>query len=585
MKKDTLKEISNETYYVEKNCTYKKGIGKICDFHITKLTVYEKFDKPISFEITLKSKEETLTKNFLISYLHDPINWFYDGFFDKGFRVTTTKKNFEESMVEIINLILDNDEHDTEDEYIGWKTENLSGINFQNSEYYFGRFEDPGESILPEDFKNKPQNYLYEYIDLAPTTITAPLFSYMLLSLLTSLKIFGTDTRANFHVTITGGSEDLRKKFALFCTNVYKRDPSFTSSEYKSFHINPRDTTTDIRSKAKYAKDCVLIALEPDKRHLKTLLQEIYQSNVIDEKQPIENLLLVTREHVEKTSTHNTLIIQLNNEHNTKKIEDYFKINEPIPLEDHLMSCVYYFLTKLRNKVHENKNYVRNKFINHRDMFLEYMVTSDLSETAREVAQPLIFAFQLYCKLFKFRPTSTDEDFKYEQMIMNATNAIISAAKNSFPVKGYVTDSDFEKAKSVCKQLDSFFTSTDKGTPKNKDLVGKIGCEEGVTEKRVWFDDEYIFIAQKRANELLKLTDGNKNFNTQVKYALAKHDIIKKYIKADGKPEYTVHLQKPLYDNKKSKLRYLAFNREICKKYDLFPNIEKIMEHIKIDVK
>ncbi len=162
-------------------------------------------------------------------------------------------------------------------------------------------------------------------------------------------------------------------------------------------------------------------------------------------------------------------------------------------------------------------------------------------------------------------------------------------APGSFPVKGYVTDSDFEKAKSVCKQLDSFFISTEKGTPKNKDIVGKLGCDEGVTEKRVWFDDEYIFMIQKRANELLKLTGGNKSFNTQVKCALAEHDIIKKYIKSDGKPEYTVHLQKPLYGNKKSRLRYLSFNRKICKQYDLFTNIEKIIENIEdrcqIDVK
>ena len=63
------------------------------------------------------------------------------------------------------------------------------------------------------------------------------------------------------------------------------------------------------------------------------------------------------------------------------------------------------------------------------------------------------------------------------------------------------------------------------------------------------------------------------------------------------KPEYSVHIQKRLYydpkdktpKNAKSKLRYIAFSREICCQYDLLKNIEKICKtkdsRCQIDVK
>ena len=70
MKKKTLEKISNGKYFVDKNCTYKKGVGKICNFHISDLTIYERAGEKISFEITLKnSKKPEKTKCFLISYL------------------------------------------------------------------------------------------------------------------------------------------------------------------------------------------------------------------------------------------------------------------------------------------------------------------------------------------------------------------------------------------------------------------------------------------------------------------------------------------------------------------------------------
>ncbi len=581
-----MEKISSGAYYVENNCTYKKGNIKICDFHIADLTVYERCNKPISFELTLESEEEEKTVLFPIFYLYDPIGWFYDGFFEDGFHINTTRKNFEESMVKIVTLILDNNKYDTLDDCMGWKLENLTGRELYTSTFHsFGKFENPGSSISQEEYQAKPQNYLFEYLNLTDIAVSAPLLSYMLLSLLTSLEIFGTNTRTNFQVAITGGSVELRRKFALFFANVYKRDSTFTSTEYKFFHVNPKDTTTDIRLKAKVTRDCVLIAFEPDKRHLRTLLQEIYQTNVIDEDHPIENLLLITGEKVETTATHNTLVIELNNNHTTKEIEHYFKVNEPIPLEDNLIECIYYFLKQLTTKLLNNRHYVRDKFIKHKNKFLKHMVTPDFSEVAQEVAQPLLFALELYTKHFETENAEQPDKIKHLLAVNKAKEAIIATVKNSFPAKGYATDKDFEIAKTTCIQIDSYFT-LQKKTHKNAKLIGEIGCEECVTEKRIWYDNENFYITLKHINEFLKLTGWKMVFNLKVKGALAEKEIIKIYTKKDGKPEYSTHLQKPLYGKTKTQDRFITFNRKRCKEYQIFQNIEAIMiNRCQIDVK
>ena len=100
----------------------------------------------------------------------------------------------------------------------------------------------------------------------------------------------------------------------------------------------------------------------------------------------------------------------------------------------------------------------------------------------------------------------------------------------------------------------------------------------------------------------MKLTNSNLKYNINVKKLLAGKEVIKTYIKNDGKPEYSVHLQKILSSEKKSDdnakekgtskrkkqshSRYIAFDREKCREYNLFPNIEKtIAGRCQIDVK
>ena len=98
---------------------------------------------------------------------------------------------------------------------------------------------------------------------------------------------------------------------------------------------------------------------------------------------------------------------------------------------------------------------------------------------------------------------------------------------------------------------------------------------KNITDIKLWYDDKTFYITQKNISDLL-LIDKNKNkFSLTVNRALAKKNIIETYIKSDGKPEYSVHIQKPLFDNKKAKNRFIAFNRAECKKNNIFKTIEE----------
>ena len=109
---------------------------------------------------------------------------------------------------------------------------------------------------------------------------------------------------------------------------------------------------------------------------------------------------------------------------------------------------------------------------------------------------------------------------------------------------------------------------------KNKNFVAKANEESrNVTNIRIWYDDEYIFMTAQIIKEILKLMDADILFNKALKERLAEKDIIKVY-KENSRIEYSTHYQKPLYDNKRIKDRFIMFNREKCKEYNLFPYIE-----------
>ena len=373
---------------------------------------------------------------------------------------------------------------------------------------------------------------------LSDISVTAPLMSYMLLSLLTGLEFFCTNARPDFNVALVGGNEVLRRKFALFFTNLYKRDPLFFKNKYKFFHINEKNVAADMRFKAAAANNCVLIAFEPDKRHLNILLKEIYKTNVIDEDKPVKNLLLFTCDDYEATNE-NTLVIKLDKSHNTEAIEkhfgyiyDEFEVPTIAIRDDLLMQSVYHYIRRILRKLLKNKNYVRNKFIKHNEFFRQSIADMPASEKAIEVAQNLSFAFWLYVKAF----SEQNEDF-----CRKVYDSILKAAVNSFPIKGQTTDDEFEKTISVCRQADTYFK-----TKSNRKLIGKIGYENNPNEKRIWWDDETIYIKQKNLNEFSAITKSDLRYNNKSGKALASRNLIKTYVISEDKCEYSVHIQKAL---------------------------------------
>ena len=252
-------------------------------------------------------------------------------------------------------------------------------------------------------------------------------------------------------------------------------------------------------------------------------------------------------------------------------IEDQCKgffINPP---KDYLMYSIYYYINWIIENLIQNKNFVREKFIEHRKNFEIKLRLSDIpqsgkiSQIAQDVAQQLSFAFSLYAECFNAQGDALCND---------VYSSIINATKNSFPAEGTATDEDFEKAKAICKQIDSYFESK-----RNHNLIGIIGCEKHGFEKRIWCDDENIYIRRQNLTEFLKLTGGKLHYNKNINIALADKELIKTITKKDGKPEYSVHIQKNLYEEEKNKTQYrfMAFNREKCRQYNLFENIEKVI--------
>ena len=143
----------------------------------------------------------------------------------------------------------------------------------------------------------------------------------------------------------------------------------------------------------------------------------------------------------------------------------------------------------------------------------------------------------------------------------------------AFPMPNDVTYSDLEEAKELCQVLDGYFAKKT-----NRRYLANIGAESSPpTEVKVWCDDVHIYITEQTFNEILKLQDCNKKISIKIKRTLAKNDLIKFYkVGEKERPEYSVHIQKPLFDNHKDRRRFLALKRVSCARFDLFPNIDSI---------
>lgn len=348
-----------------------------------------------------------------------------------------------------------------------------------------------------------------------------------------------------------------------------------------------------MRNKAAHAKDCVLLAFEPDKKHLEYLVDNIYGIRGVDEKKPIRNMCLITTNKLEKTEG-NIINIRLPDDYDFGKVEESFNLEDPINCKkDRLIENIYSYIKILRERLLIDSDYINAKFRGHKAWFNKQNIEK-FSDESNEAALLLSFAYKLYAEEYEgdSQQTKENHDEKKEGLQRLLTlDSIITAVRESYLVKGESINNTFDKAVIMCRAIDSYFKKTTNSNGEtsyqNSKKIKKIG--EGKTDIgiKVWGDNDYIYIRPDDIKEMLKLQQCSESLSMKVKVILSEKEIIKKYIKNDGKPEYSVHLPKvPECDKKVASLRYIAFNRVKCRQYGLFDNIDEIISNrCQIDVK
>lgn len=191
--------------------------------------------------------------------------------------------------------------------------------------------------------------------------------------------------------------------------------------------------------------------------------------------------------------------------------------------------------------------------------------TDNLTEEACAITELLTFPLWLYFDLIK----QENDEVLFKECVEIITNTV----RNSFPAKNDILDGDFEQAIAVCKAFDKYFDKKSR-----RQYLGSIGVTPpNANEIKVWCDQNHIYVKARTLSEILKLQDCEYKFSLKVKRVLAQREMIETYsVSESERPEYTVHIQKPLYDNVKSRARFVAFKRARCGTYGLFDYIDKI---------
>lgn len=571
VKAKNLEKITDGRYYFKDGYLYAKGNKRgICNFYISELKFYTTAERETSFEITIENSDnESCCGKFSIAYLHEPYGWYnmlWDNDFYENFVINSTRTVFENCFIDIINAIIKNGKYSAISKECGWLKEEIgSGKIFETSKELF-EYYCPDDCEFSIDNKYAKKKYLkdvfYKYSDTLGNEVLVPLLSYTVLSFLTSLQPFGSKRRPNFIMSLTGGKERERERLALFISNFYCRHLETPKDDYRAFHIMPDDSFSDIREKALIAKDCVLIAFNPNKR-MCGQIQKLYGCSVIDEENPVLGLCIIVTDDANDIPFE-TFNVSLNEEFSMNQINNGFKEyweDGSLHYRNDVVADAYKRLIKtVEKELNEDRGFV-NTFFNNT---LPIKNEESLTESAQTAGMYLKFAFEL-CMTILYGGNSFSDKYKgYEEIL-------IRLAADSFPKKLDPKIKDFADAKNVCNSVEKYFSDNS-----GKKQIGKIGAElKNITDIKLWYDDKTFYITQKNISDLL-LIDKNKNkFSLTVKRALAKKNIIETYIKSDGKPEYSVHIQKPLFDNKKAKNRFIAFNRAECKKNNIFKTIEE----------
>lgn len=134
---------------------------------------------------------------------------------------------------------------------------------------------------------------------------------------------------------------------------------------------------------------------------------------------------------------------------------------------------------------------------------------------------------------------------------------------------GVPTYTDFDNAKRICREVDAYFVPARK-----KKQIAMLGQDKVLEDIWLWYDAEAYYLTAESIKNILDIRGSKLKLSTVEKKALHQKELIKVHKKADDSLEYTVHYQRPLYCDYKTKKRFVAFNREKCKEYNLFENLE-----------
>ena len=208
-------KISDNKYEVRDNCIYK-GNKKICNFYIEKLSINHHQEREISFTIKLVSKTAKSKATIPMCYMNNPSGWLYYEFDSYDFHSFSGKDEFDRTINEIIILMKENGECKNRDKVMGWIPSEFNPKNLKQKKLItFANFSDLSDA---SNYKNriKPLDYISEYSRLVDSDVSNILFSYMLLSILSSFDLLGENIRPNFVISLTGGNEFTRRKTALY---------------------------------------------------------------------------------------------------------------------------------------------------------------------------------------------------------------------------------------------------------------------------------------------------------------------------------------------------------------------------------
>ncbi len=380
-------------------------------------------------------------------------------------------------------------------------------------------------------------------------------------------------------MSVTGANAKIRERISLFFCNILNRhdDHAHDVSDYKNTHIFQGDTLLDMQKKSAMAKDSIIIAFQPSAGQIDKLYK-MYSAGIYNEEVPVcGTLLLVQDKPIFSKNTKDLRIVEINIGQIKKagNLSDSTFFSTLNPEDSDFIDNIKSFIIYLAEMLTEDPDYVQQKYNEFYNKKIRDSRYKDFSPETRNIALELNFALYLYCLYHlyyrkKQEKEISDNQFKsiISKWYEEHENIILNTVKKSiFTPKG-------EQLRSKSEEIAYFCSYINKYMQKNKNFVAKANEESrNVTNIRIWYDDEYIFMTAQIIKEILKLMDADILFNKALKELLAEKDIIKVY-KENSRIEYSTHYQKPLYDNKRIKDRFIMFNREKCKEYNLFPYIE-----------